>query len=72
MSRVESYQKALAIHEGLREQALKICAQIKHDHKLTWWCRPSFWKADSLAINQFKKVLTARTKLVTAIKERDN
>lgn len=69
MSRVGSLGNALAVHTTLYNQAVSLSEQFKAKHKLTWWIRPAFWKLDNYRINQYRKILTARTKLATAMKE---
>lgn len=66
MGRVDSYQKALDNHALMYGKARLQMMSIKSQHWLTWWCRPSYWKAESVRTNQHRKVITARVRLVTA------
>lgn len=72
MSRVGSLGNALAVHTVLYNQAVALSEEFKNKHRLTWWIRPGFWKLDNYRINQHRKVLTARIKLATAEKEKEN
>jgi hypothetical protein len=69
MGRLEGYQKALLVHEGLHQAAKKAMVDMRKCHKFSWWARPAYWKASNTEINQFRKTVVARTKIATTLKE---
>lgn len=69
---IDGLQRALDNHALIYGQARLDMLSIRSKHPLTWWCRPSYWKAESVRTNQHRKVLVGRTKLVTAIKEKES
>lgn len=69
MGRLEGYQKALLVHQGLHSAAKKAMADMRKSYRFTWWARPTYWKASNTEINQFRKIIVARTKIATALKE---
>lgn len=44
-------------------------ADMRKRHRFTWWIRPTYWKASDTEINQFRKIIVARTKIATVLKE---
>lgn len=69
MGQIDSYQRALLIHQGVHSAARKAMADMRKRHRFTWWIRPTYWKASDTEINQFRKIIVARTKIATVLKE---
>jgi hypothetical protein len=65
---VESLQRAILIWETARDLYRENMAQIKRDHKVTWFLRPSYWKNERYYHKSFTAIIRRRIQLQTAIK----
>lgn len=65
---VERLRNAILIWETTRDLYLANMAQIKRDHKFTWFLRPSYWRNERYYHKSFTAIIRRRIQLQTAIK----
>lgn len=66
---VERLQKAILIWEAANQCYKDNMAQIKKDHMLTWFLRPSYWKNERYFHRGFTAIIKRRIQLQTAIRQ---
>lgn len=65
----ERLQKAIVIWQECLNCYKNNMIQIKKDHKLTWWFRPSYWANEKAFSKSFQALIKRRIQLQTAIKQ---
>lgn len=66
---IERLQKAILIWDEMMNCYQRNMADIKTEHKLTWWARPSYWTNEKMFHRSFTGLIKRRIQLQTAIKE---